>query len=437
MNNPQLSDIIRDYFWKNNFYSYRLKTAEIAEKLLENYVQTANPSNKRNLRLDKFWSEIHSFGKEREIIAIDLGGTNLNLFKIQVEKDKKIQITDHTSNSFYEKKIYTPETLFSDLRKELDKFVPSSKERENLTSIVFIFSYPLEQVVREDGYVDAICTYFAKTRKSEGIVGLQVGISFQKYLRENGYPQVSISVTNDTPIYCLANKGYSLMHGTSFDAGMNIIVGTGMNISTGYDEHELEGATGLRIINTECGDFKGNILSKFDEIFNKQNDTPDRYLVEKMVSGAWQNKIFKVILKDLEENGIISKDIFKDMNYQLLDAEKIETFIKEGELSKLQHEVIQFVWKEINKRGGAICGILIAGMLSQLQKVLKKEHIKVVIMETGSVIAKSLGFREAMIDMVDNELGRYKLDEKISYTFYTDDEQPALGAAIFDAFFIQ
>ncbi|HMR00996.1 MAG TPA: hypothetical protein PKA32_01270, partial [Candidatus Gracilibacteria bacterium] len=70
-----ITDIIRQHFHKNNFYAYRLHQPQIAEKLLKEYQEVSSPSNKRNLCLDKFWSEIHSFGESREIIAIDLGGT--------------------------------------------------------------------------------------------------------------------------------------------------------------------------------------------------------------------------------------------------------------------------------------------------------------------------------------------------------------------------
>lgn len=435
MNHVYPTDIIREYFRKNNFYAHHLKTPSIAKNLLSQYVEVAKPSNKRNLRLDKYWSEIYSFGRPREIIAIDLGGTNLNLFKIQVKGEKEIIVADHASSAFYEEKTYTPDLLFSDLREEIDKFIPSSKERGNLRSIVFIFSYPIEQLVREDGYVDAVCTYFGKTRKSKGIVGLQVGIMFQSYLRENGYPNVSVSVTNDTPIYSLAAKGHEIMYNTSFDAAMNVIVGTGMNISAAYDERDLKGSEGLRIINTECGDFKGVQLSTFDTIFNEKNDTPGRYLTEKMISGAWQHQMFKIILEEVIKNGIAPKETVENMKYQDLQAEQIEQLLKSDRLSKEQSRIIGFIWKEINKRGASVCAIILAAIMSELYRTTKKEHLSIIVMETGSVLSKGLGFREALLDMLDIEIGRHGLGEKISYNFYNHKDQSALGAAIFDAFF--
>ncbi|MCA9374062.1 MAG: hypothetical protein R3B71_04640 [Candidatus Gracilibacteria bacterium] len=432
-----ITDIIRQHFLKNNFYAYRLHQPQIAEKLLKEYQEVSSPSNKRNLCLDKFWSEIHSFGESREIIAIDLGGTNLNIFKVQVKNEKEIEVTGKHSTPFYEDKIYTPEALFTDLQKEIDKFVTSSKERANLKSIVFIFSFPIEQLTREDGYVDAICTFFGKTRKSEGIVGLQVGQAFQNHLRENGYTNVSVSVTNDTPIYSLAAKGHEIMSGESFDASMNIIVGTGMNVSAAYDEKNMEECKGLRVINTECGDFKGVELSTFDEKFKELNDTPDRYLTEKMMSGAWLSQVFGVIINDLLENKIITKEDLHNIDHMSVQAKELEDFIADPNTPQEKKTVVEFVWREINKRGGATGAMVLAGMMSELTKILEKDKINLIIMETGSVLSKGYRFREAMIDTIDSEVGRRGLSEKVEYTFLDHPHQSAIGAVIFDTFFSQ
>lgn len=430
-----LTDSIRNYFIANNFYAYRYQAAKIADGFLAEYIGAADPLNKRNLRLDKFWSDIKSFGKPREIIAIDLGGTNLNMFKVNVVSDLKMEVKDSVLSPFYENKTYTPEVLFGDLRKQIDDFVPSSRERESLKSIVFIFSYPIEQLVRDDGYVDAVCTYFGKTRKSEGIVGMQVGLEFQKYLRDNGYPNVSVSVTNDTPIYSLAAKGFELVTGRSYDAAMNIIVGTGMNISSAYDESNLEGAKGLRVINTECGDFKSAIMSRFDLLFAESNDTPDRYLNEKMISGAWLFDVFKIIMADLVENNVIQKDALAALNFEELNSKEVETMIKERSLNESTHEIVEFVWRELHKRGGALCGMMIAAVFSELSRIIGKDNIRVIVIETGSVIHRGLGFRESMMDTIDNEIGRRGLRDKVSYEFGSPRDTSALGATIFDNFF--
>lgn len=432
-----LLDSIRNRLKDQGFYQYRSLRNSISKSFQKEFQNAADPSNKRNLRLTKSWHDIHSFGKEREIISIDLGGTNLNMFKVLVQGEKKIEITGKHATPFYKDKVYTPEILFSDLREELDAFVPSNTERTALKSIVFIFSFPIEQLVREDGYVDAVCTFFGKTRKSDGIVGLQVGKAFQEYLRANGYPNVSVSVTNDTPIYSLAAKGYEITSGERFDASMNIIVGTGMNMSTAFDQPDSEGTIGLRVINTESGDFKSVPLSAYDEKLKPLDHNPERYLTEKMMSGAWLSKVFGFIIDDLIEQNIISQKDLCGIDHHNVHAKDLELLIADNKIDAKQKQVISFVWKEINKRGGAIGAILLASILSELVEIHQKPKLKVLIMETGSVLSKGFGFRESLIDSFNNELGRLELADKTDFTFLSHPDQSAMGAVIFDTFFTQ
>lgn len=432
-----ITDPVREYFKKNDFYAYLLETPIISDNLAKEFIKVADPSNKRNLHLKKYWSQISTFGKPRRIISMDLGGTNLKIDKVDITQDNNVKIIDTTKKIFYENKTYTPQALFKDLTKHLNDFIKDREEKTTISNIVFIFSYPIEQLVREDGYVDAICTFFNKTRKQEGIIGLQIGQSFQNHLRKNGYPNVSVSVTNDTPIYCLAAKAYEILHKKKFDASLNLIAGTGTNISAGFDETEIEKLKGFRIINTEFGDFRGVKLSKFDKIFDRTVDMPDRYLTEKMISGAWQHQIFKIILNDLIENKIISPAIIENIDLNNADGEKIENHFTDGTLKSDQLKILYFIWKELNKRGASICGITIARIMEQILKKSNKETIDIIILETGSVIQKGTGFREQLIDTIDGELGRLGLGHKINYNLDTLKDLSAYGAVIFDAFFPQ
>lgn len=439
-----LSNTIREYLRANNFYAYELLRPQISANLMKEYEVVADIKNKRNLLFDTPWENITSFGSPRKLVVIDLGGTNLSLFDAAVTAKGDVEVFRTMSLGFYEDtKIYTPESLFTDLKKQLDTFLLASDDRAALKSLVFIFSFPLEQLKREDGYIDAVCTYFGKMRESEGIIGLQVGKEFQEYLRHNGYPSVSVSVTNDTPIYCLAAKAYQLIKHEEFDAGMNIIVGTGSNISGAFDwveQGEVKGlrpprqARGLRLVNTEFGDFKGVIPSRFDDLFNKISQTPDRYLTEKMLSGAWLHQILKVIMSDLLEQGIIDADIFSSLPKENLNGETVEKILKDGKIDEDQKMALGFVWREINKRGGAICGIMLAVMMKSMSDELGKK-MRFLITETGSVLHKGVGFRESLIDTLDSELGRLEMSEKISYKMESLQHQSAYGAAIFDAFF--
>lgn len=431
MSSENASDQIRKYLRDNNFYAYRLKTSDISGNYRKEYQEVADPSNKRNLSLNKDWEDNHSFGAPRRILVIDLGGTNLNLFDVEVKNEETIEVLKTASDGFYEKKVYTPETLFSDLKTKLDQFILASEERASLKNIVFIFSYPIEQLVREDGHIDAICTKFIKEHKSEGLVGLQVGKSLQEFLQNRGYPKVNVSVTNDTPIHAFSAKGYEILHKTSFDTAINIIVGTGCNLASAYTEKKLKEVKGLRVINTEFGDFRGAPLSTFDLEFEKKSNNKNVHLNEKMISGAYQHEVFKIVIKNLINEKIVPENILEGWKLETMDSGDIERRLQE---SIPGQNNISFVWREINKRGGALCGIFLATVMSELFESLGKKSISIIIMETGSVIRKNQGFRDSLIDVLDSELGRLDLEDNINYEFKHLPHQAAYGSVIFDTF---
>lgn len=428
MSSENITDRIRAYLRKNGFYAYRLKTAEISENYRKEYRTVADPANKRNLALQKNWEDIDSFGSPRHIIVVDLGGTNLNLFDVQVQDSKNIKVMKSASDSFYENKIYTPDILFGDLKSKLDQFILASEERASLENLVFIFSYPIEQLIREDGYIDAVCMRFIKEHKSQGLVGLQVGKEFQKFLRERGYPKVNISVTNDTPIHSFAAKGYEILHNAPFDTAMNIIVGTGCNVSSAYTDQQEKG---LRVINTEFGDFHGAPLSTFDEEYEKKSNNAGVHLNEKMISGAYQHEIFKIITQGLIKEKILPENILDGWDLSSMDSGAIEKQLKKP---TEEHKPLSFIWREINKRGGALCGIFLATVMSELFLHLKKKKMSIIIMETGSVIRKNEAFRDSLMDMMDLELGRMKHKDNIRYSFEHLEHQAAYGSVIFDTF---
>jgi len=434
---PSVTDRLRSYFRKNSWYTYLLNITSLSENLAKEYEQTLDPESKRNLQATMSWEDMNAFGDPRKLVVIDLGGTNLNLFEVEIHGQREAEVIRTGSIDFYQDKVYTRDILFADLKNQLDHFILDSQERLGLEHLVFIFSYPIDQFVREDGYVDAICTYFGKMRRSEGIVGLQIGLPFEEFLHESGYPNVKVSVTNDTPIYGLAAKSYEITDGEKFDAAMNIIVGTGANIAVLYDDKGKNISKGLRIVNTEFGDFKSVMMSRFDEIFNSQSDSPGRYLMEKMISGTWMHQIFKVVLRDLIEQKLIHPEILNTLNLDTIDSEKIDYMMRSTDFNSEDKEALYFIWREINKRGGNLCGMVMAVMMVDVHKRLRKEETHLLITETGSVFKKNIRFRESLFDSLDRELGRLGYGAKIQYKFVNLSDRAALGAVVFDTYFNQ
>ena len=422
-------DNIRNFLQSGNFFDYIADTPKIGGKYLSEYKKVSAPSNKRNLVINKTWESVNSLGSKRKIITVDLGGTNLNIFDITVTGAKKIIINKSHSCGFYKDKVYTPEILFEDLRKELDSVLTSPAERKSLKNIVFIFSYPIEQLITKDGCIDAVCTKIVKEHKNKGIVGTQIGAGFRDHLRKNGYPTVSVSVTNDTPINLFSAKAYEILHGEKHDSIINLIVGTGCNVAAAHKEK-----TRIRVINTEFGDFPGAGLSVFDKEYDKKSTNKNSYLNEKMISGAYQHEIFKIIVNGLIKEKIIGNELLKGLEINMLDSGGVEKLLNIKLAGKAKYEPLRYVWSEIGRRGGALCGIFMAGLMVELHKQSKKQKTKALVMQTGSVVSKPGQFRETLFDTINKELARLGYADKINWSFRELPHQAAYGAVVFDKF---
>lgn len=420
---------IQNLLQSGSFFDYISETPEIREKYLREYKKVSAPSNKRNLVINKTWESVNSFGPKRKIITVDLGGTNLNIFDISVTGAKKIKINKKHSCGFYKDKVYTPKILFEDLRKEMDHLLSSPSERKSLKNIVFIFSYPIEQLIAKDGNIDAVCTKMVKEHKTKGIVGTQIGTGFRDHLRKNGYPSVSVAVTNDTPINLFSAKAFEILNGVKHDSIINLIVGTGCNVATAHKENPK-----LRIINTEFGDFPGASLSVFDKEYDKKSTNKNSYLNEKMISGAYQHEIFKIIVNGLINKKIIGRELIKGLNLPKLDSGGVEKLLNGKLTDKAKYEPLRYVWEEIGRRGGTLCGIFMAGLMIELHKQSKKQKTKALVMQTGSVVSKPGSFRETLFDTIDKELKRLGYAGKISWSFRELPNQAAYGAVVFDEF---
>lgn len=433
------TDMLRDFLKENGFYSYLLEKKAVSKKFMRQYAQVSSPSNKRNLFLNANWKSINSFGPARRIAAIDLGGTNLSLFDIEVGKKgaggkgvasdqaSGIKIHKTRSCSFYRNITYTPDILFTDIKKELDGLIASSVARQNLKNLVFIFSYPIEQTGGKDGRIDAVCTKMVKEHREKGIVGLKIGSALHDYLRAHGYPAVRVSVTNDTPIHTFAAKAWEILHHDKYDAVINLIVGTGCNVGAAYDEKKR-----LHVINTEFGGFTGAPLSAFDKEYDKKSTNKNSYLNEKMISGAYQHEIFKIIVRGLLKNKIIGEDVMKGLEIDSLDSGGIEKLLNAQLAADEKYEPLRFVWREISKRGGTLCGIFLAGLMAELRKKNNKKKTRVAVMQTGSVLTRPGVFRDALMDTIDGELGGKGAAGGVDFAFRELPHQAAYGAVIFD-----
>lgn len=427
---------IREYLENNGFYEYEKSRQQIADGFTKEYADVAKESNKRNILLENHaWQDIHSFGEPRQILILELGGSYFKLFKVEIQSEKKIRVLREQSVQFYENKLYTPEVLFSDMKVQLDAFI-REEEREDVKDAVFIFTFPIEQFRRDDNTFDAIATKITKDIRNKDIVGMRIGESLQKFLRERGYENINIGVTNDSVASLLAAKSAEIMQNLSFDAALNIIVGTGANIAVGFDLPK-DSDESFYVVNTEFGSFTSPPLSKFDKLFHETLESKDEYLTEKMMSGVWKPRLFKTVLEDMITNDVLPPEALQIFEQCGLDAREIDSALKYHTIESDFFEVYEFIWNEIVKRGATICGIAVANIMVSILKVSDKKQLHFGIVQVGSVLKKAKGFKETMVQAIDSELGRNNCLMNIHYTLLNPKNAAAKGASVFSTLITQ
>ncbi|MBD3270337.1 hypothetical protein GF376_02325 [Candidatus Peregrinibacteria bacterium] len=430
MNNKQKIQTIRADLLKNGFYKHLNNQEKLSEKFLCEFNLARAKDNPRNIHFNHSWKEIDSYGEDRILLLIELGGTFLKLFKISV-KNNRINLLKSKKINFYRKIIYTPEILFSDLKLRLDFFL-NHHEQQTIENCIFIFTFPLKQYKRKDGIIDGICTNFAKQHRSKGIVGLAIGENLQKYLNQNGYPLLKIGVTNDSPPSLLAAKKIEIENKEeNFDAIINIIVGTGSNIAVGYNLNN-----NFFISNTEFGLFTSFPQSVYDKRMDKKTTSKGTYLTEKMFSGAWRDEVFKEILKSLIKKKVIDKKLKQKYKISKLDSKGLDELLDKRMIKSHELYPLKFIWQEISKRGGYICGFALANIILELQK--DKQDMNFGIIEVGGVIEFSKNFNNTMIQtmnlFIEKNFCSTNAPRKITISLFNPKMQTIYGSTIFDAF---
>ncbi len=431
MNSKQLISTIEAELEKSGFYDFLKNQPKIQQKLLTEFDKARTPKNPRNLQFSHSWEEIDSYGPDRRLLLMELGGTYFKIFLIKI-KNNKVTIWKKYRIKFYKNIVYTPKILFQEIQRHLDKFT-SNLDRSRIKNTIFIFTFPLNQFRRPDGMIDGICGNFGKTRKSKGIVGIKVGEKLQKHLNQNGYPNIKLSVTNDSPPSLLSAKKIEIEDPkTHFHGLINLIVGTGTNIAVGYNLNNK-----FFLSNTEFGTFDAFPQSEYDKRMDaKLTEGRGTYKTEKMFSGIWRPKVFQEIVKDLFRKKILLKSDYKQLKLESLDACTLDDLLCKKVKKTDPLYPLAFIWDQIAYRGGYICGFSIAKMILKLKSRLR--NVDFGIIEVGAVLEHSQTFRFTMIDtinsLLEQNLSKQTKHHRIVYNLLSFKDQTVYGATIFDAF---
>jgi hexokinase len=386
------------YLDQYNFYSY--KKAVYLEKLSQAVKESINNDDHQiTLPIPP------KPGSAANCYAIELGGTYLKLVNFSYNQ-KRIKILSQSKIAFFQNILYTPESFFTELKNQLDKFIQPD-QRKKLSFLSFSFGFAIKQFLRKNGLLDGKILDLGKNLQHQDLLGLPLGRTFEKFLQQHGYKKIKVSVVNDSTSSVISSYFYS---NKKYPIHLNLIVGTGLNLTLAEIKNQQ-----LLIKNLEIGHLNFYPYTIFDLLVDKTSINQGHAKTEKMISGNWQNQLFKVILVDLHRKKLINKEVL--MSYGFKSSAELEKV-----LPRSGQKFINQIWQEINKRAATITSQIIAETIKQTNS---KNSL---LLETGGVIAGSRVFRKTL----HKNLRRLAAPHNFKKLFI--DQTTAGGAVIMEEF---
>ncbi len=223
--------------------------------------------------------------KNRKVIFIDAGGTNLRVGTAVFDDAGALQIGNFKKSGMVglDGRI-SKEEFFEALA---DRVMPVIDESD---SIGFCFSYPCEIQPDHDGRL----LQWTKGVDAPDVVGCLLGEELNRVFEARGIARKKIVLLNDTVATLLAGAAEGTARGVKGYVGF--ILGTGTNTAT------LENG---EVINVESGGFDKLPLADIDRELDAATNNPGKQIFEKMISGTYLGPLTLIALKQapLSESG--------------------------------------------------------------------------------------------------------------------------------------
>ena len=232
------------------------------------------------------------------VIVLDAGGTNFRTCLVTFDENRQPLISDF-------RKVGMPGVKEEVSKKEFFSILADNVERliDKSDRIGFCFSYAAEITPDHDG----IPLVFSKEIKAPEVIGERLGKNLLAELARRGHDVSGkkIAIVNDTVATLLA----AIAQCPDESSYVGFILGTGTN--TAYAEQlsniVKSGRTGdgREIINVESGCLRLP-LGDLDEAFIKTTKDPDKYWLEKKISGAYLGPFSAFVIEAAIKEGILS-----------------------------------------------------------------------------------------------------------------------------------
>ena len=251
-----------------------------------------NP-DESSLRMLKSYVGLPTGKETGEYLALDFGGTNLRVLRIQLKGEGKFEILKKVAKPLKVEGVYdfigpdsTAEQMFDFIAELVDEAIDGDHTKKYLLG--HTFSFPSEQ---SDLY-NAKLIIWTKEFATSGVEGKVVNDLLKEALHRQGIDNVEpTAVINDTVAVLLA-AAYKQP-----DVYIGSIYATGHN--TCYLEPYADSADEPMILNLESGGFMKMAPNRFDEAFDQASEKPGEQRLEKMVSGRYMGELFGMALAEL------------------------------------------------------------------------------------------------------------------------------------------
>ncbi|KAL6555107.1 hexokinase A [Orobanche gracilis] len=251
-------------------------------------------------------------GEKGLFYALDLGGTNFRVMRVQLSgKERTIKQEVEEVSIPPHLMVESSHDLFDFIAGALAKFVAKEGEEFHLPSgsqreIGFTFSFPVRQLSLASGTL----IKWTKGFLIEDAVGQDVVEELTKAIEKAGLDMRVAALANDT-VGTLALGRYN-----NADVIAAVILGTGTNAAYVERAHVipkwqgLVPKTGEMVINMEWGNFRSSYLprTEYDQSLDSDSLNPGEQVFEKLISGMYLGEVVRRILCRLAEEA----DFFGD-----------------------------------------------------------------------------------------------------------------------------
>jgi len=350
-------------------------------------------------------------GNERgKFIALDLGGTNFRILALKLRGNGRT-LPPHVMKFALQKRQITG--TGDDLFDFIAGCIKAFMKRQNIQlfeecELGFTFSFPVRQTALASGQL--VC--WTKGFSAKGVVGKDVVGLLRRALIKRALRNVKIiALTNDT-VGTLVAGSYS---DRRCDVG--VIIGTGTNACYPEKASKIRkmpaNPIGNReiIINIEWGNFNNLKKTRYDKLLDASSHNPREQILEKMVSGMYLGEITRLVLADLEKQGILfstpcsipgSRLAFRTEHMSAIESDEAPHFYATLRILRGlgvryslpdDRKLVSEVCRAVSKRAARISAAAITAVVLKMDAGLKKAHV---IAIDGSVYEKHPTFKDDM-----------------------------------------